>query len=77
MNCGKHKTEIDQGVGDAARTRGEADQDRGKAQEYPDCAIIIAHSVKKHTDIYCLVNGRDLSRKIPIRKTNCVVRPRD
>jgi len=48
-NCGKYKAETDQRVGDAARTDGEADQDRGKVQNHPNCAIIIVHSVKKHT----------------------------
>jgi len=59
VNCGKYKA----GAGDTARTHGEADQDHGKVQEHPNCAIIIAHSVKKDTDIYCLVSERTSRKK--------------
>jgi len=49
------------------------DQDPGKMQEHPRCAIIITFLVKKHIDASYHVSGRSHSRRTPARKTSCVV----
>jgi len=61
----KYEAETDQGVGDAMGVGIEIDQDRGKAQKHSKCAIIIALSVRKHTDASCHVSGRSHLQKKP------------
>jgi len=65
----KYEIETDQGVSDVTNIRAEIDQNRGKAQEHSKYAIIIAPSVRKHTDASCHVSGRGHLQKIPTRKT--------